>query len=253
MEEITVHVRDSFAVPQLCCACGGPAGNKTLSASRSVTRGRRWESIALRFPLCDACERATAAASRTVHRRQAIGFLAGVGLAAPLCLLATAAFEVSPILGAATLALLALLGGLVGRWLAWQWPRHLRDTYIRRCRAVRVTRYQPGLFGRGRATLAFTNSAFASAFRQMNRDAVATRPAASELLARLLLLLMLLALLAGGSYLLYHGLLSGELTIAATVWEQPVLLALGSAMAVPAALALLAFLVKALLRLGTRG
>jgi len=252
MEVVTVRVRESYVMPRLCCACGAAAGAQTVSASKSVSRGRRWESVTLKFPVCDACARVGASARQAVGRRRAVGFLGGLGLSAPLCLLALPAFEVSPLLGVAAVLALAVLGGMIGRWLAWQWPRRLRDAYRRVCGAVQVTRYQPGFLGAGRASLGFANEEFASLFRQMNADAVATRPTASELLATLLLVLMLLAMLAAGSYLLYNAIAFRELAIANTVWEQPVLLVLGSALVAPALVALVAFAARALLRLVVR-
>jgi len=256
MKTVTVCIQDRYAMPRLCCACGAPAGTQTLAASAS-TGSRRIYSVSLSFPLCDRC----ALANATVKRRRRIGCLVGLGLSILLGAAAFGgvgvmeAFDIAPdplfslaVASLVILAPLALLGGLISRWIVSQWPRELCHTYKPVSRAVRIKRYQVGFISKGRITFAFGNEQFADLFKQMNAGAIVTGWTAGEVIVWFLLVSMLLAFLAGGSYLLYSGIVLERLVLADTVLEKPVLIIFGSAMLVPSLLALLGLSIRTFMR-----
>ncbi|MGB9724300.1 MAG: hypothetical protein ACP5OO_04520 [Chloroflexia bacterium] len=174
----------SYALPEICCVCGSPAGRGQIKVYGSSWLSSRL--VTLLFPLCEECE---AAFSRVSQRRRA-GCGYGTLVVIPLLL----GWAVTFFLGggdathpATTVGiwLLAAAGAVIVLGLLYAavfpllLPRQEREAYRRVVRAVRIESCNPpGLFGDGDVVLRFACEPFAALFRKQNeRDLLEIRKA----------------------------------------------------------------------------
>lgn len=178
MNEVTIRAQETYRTPNLCCACGEPAGTAKLTA-RSASRGGRMLNLA--FPLCDSCAHVYA----RIHRRRRNVFLIGLGVSLVLCI---AAFALSQVLegtpnptldtilgGLIILVPVAVVGALVAPWLmvALGLDPETRSTFRDVSDGAKIKRYDPDVFGRGgHVTLTFNDETFTERFVEMNTGVV---------------------------------------------------------------------------------
>jgi hypothetical protein len=259
METVILRLKDQYAMPPVCCACGAPAGVERLGVSAGTSR----RSVSISFPLCDRCAHATS----MVERRRRISCWGALGLSAFLCVGAigtgialgvdsdTASVSLDNLIGGLLLlAVLTLVTGLVIQWLVSiiGLAPEVRRAYKQVSKAARIKSYEPGFIGRGYITFALRNDRFADLFKEMNAEAVVeTTP--RELMARGLLIVVAVAFSVAGFYLLYSGIVLERLVLGGAVIEKPVLIAFGLVMLVPLFGALLRLVVAMLARAFFRG
>lgn len=173
METVTIRLQDQYVMPQVCCACGAPAGTGKLTTSGFSRGSGRFLNLA--FPLCDRCARL----SEMVNRRRRASRLVALGVCLFLCVAlglpqalgAVPGTSVYTLLGSLiVLAPLALVGMLAAQWFASVvgLEREVRDTFRRVSRAVGIERYDTNPLGDGYVTLAFGNEQFADLFQKTN-------------------------------------------------------------------------------------
>ena len=173
METVTIRLQDQYVMPNVCCACGAPAGAGKLTTSGFSRGSMRF--VNLSFPLCDRCARL----SEMVNRRRRNSRLAALGLSLFLCAVLTIpqAFEVVPgtsvytFLGSLIILVpLVLLGTLAAQWFASVvgLGHEVRKTFRRVSKAVGIRRYDTNPLGDGYITLAFGNEQFADLFQETN-------------------------------------------------------------------------------------
>lgn len=178
MKEVTIRAQETYHMPNLCCACGEPAGTAKLTA-RSASRGGRMLNLA--FPLCDSCARVYA----RIHRRRRNAFLIGLGVSLFLCIAAFALSRVlegnpSPALdtilgGVIVLVPVAVIGALIAPWLMviLGLDPETRRTFRNVSNGAKIKRYDPDVFGRGgHVTLTFNDETFTTRFIEMNTGVV---------------------------------------------------------------------------------
>jgi hypothetical protein len=256
MEEVTLRLKDQYAMPLVCCACAAPAGAGGLGVSAGTSR----RSVSISFPLCARC----AHANSTIERRRRIGCWGALGLSVFLCVGAIGiemAFGVDSdtagisldnhVIGGLLLllAVLTLAAGLVIQWLT---PTiglapEVRQAYKQVSKAARIKSYRPGYIGRGYITFALRNDQFAALFREINAEAV-VEITPGELISRVLLIVLAVAFSVVASYLLYSGIVFKKLVLYGTVIEEPILIAFGLVMLAPPLAALLRLVVATLAR-----
>jgi hypothetical protein len=195
---VVVRLRTTYLTPKICCMCGEPAPDKTITA-KSIARQRLLEgwgprgaaanvrsSFTYPFPICDGCNR--------VHRRAKVAASLGgiTGGAVFVLLFISGIFAaVLPVLAAIASALLGL-GQLTGMlfplfiiaaiFVAFGWvmggalavsyalrgfpkERHAFLRVVAEDKGIRVTR-RPGF-----VTFGFISKEFATVFHQMNGGA----------------------------------------------------------------------------------
>lgn len=178
MKDVTIRAQEVYQTPNLCCACGAPAGTAKLTA-RSASRGGRMLNLA--FPLCDSCAQVYA----RVHRRRRNAFVIGLGVSLFLCIATFALSRVleanpSPTLDTALGVLIilvpvALVGALVAPWLlvVLGLDPETRRTFRSVSEGAKIKRYDPDVFGRGgHVTLSFNDETFTERFVEMNTGVV---------------------------------------------------------------------------------
>lgn len=178
MKDITIRAQETYRMPNLCCACGEPAGTAKLTA-RSASRGGR--ILHLAFPLCDSCAHLYA----RIHRRRRNTFLIGLGVSLFLCIAAFALSQVlegnpSPTLdtilgGLVILVPVAGVGALIAPWLivTLGLDPETRKTFRRVANSAKIKRYDPDVFGKGgHVTLSFNDETFTERFMEMNTGVV---------------------------------------------------------------------------------
>ena len=166
----------TFALPNICCVCGSPAGRGQLKVYGSSWLSSRL--VTLFFPLCEGCE----AAFNRVSRRRRAGCGYGTILVIPLLLGWVVTFFLGkgdpghPATTVGTGLLIAagaliLLGSLYAAAFPLFIPRQEREAYRRVVEAVRIESCNPpGLFGDGDVVLRFAHEPFAALFRKQNEQ-----------------------------------------------------------------------------------
>ncbi len=174
----------AYALPDICCVCGSPAGRGQIKVY-----GSSWLSprlVTLLFPLCEACE---AAFNRVSQRRRA-----GCGYGTVAVALLLVGWVVTFFLGKGEpghpatgvgMWLLVAAGAVIvaGLLYAAVFPlfisRQELEAYRRVVRAVRIESCNPpGLFGDGDVVIRFAYEPFAALFRKQNeRDLLEIRKA----------------------------------------------------------------------------
>jgi hypothetical protein len=254
METITLRIKDQYAMPQICCACGLQAGLDGLGISTGTYK--RWVSIS--FPLCDECS-----SIRTmIERRRRVGCWVVIGLSVILCLSAVGigvAFGVDADYAGTPLdnlisglLLIALITPIVGLAIQMLIPtiglsKDVRRGYKQIYKAVRIKHFKRGLIGRGYITLLFNNDHFAKYFKEINEEAVLDA-IPGELFARVLLFILAAAIGVVGSYLIFSGLFYKELVVGDNVVEQNILVAIGLVLLIPIFTAFIRLVVTSLSR-----
>jgi hypothetical protein len=173
METVTIRLQDQYVMPEVCCACGAPAGTGKLTTSGFSRGSGRF--LNLTFPLCDRCARL----SEMVNRRRRTSRWVALGVSLFLCVALGLPQTLEAVPGTSVytfleslivLAPLALVGMLAAQSFASVvgLEREVRDTFRRVSRAVGIEHYDTDPLGDGYVTLAFGNEQFADLFQKIN-------------------------------------------------------------------------------------